>query len=50
MEVSFDHPYPQATLQEAEKMWLIACLAVMGCKRFDDVLLRYDSNQRGQEN
>ena len=50
MEVSFDNPYPQATLQEAEKMWLIACLAAMGNQRFDDILRRYDSKQRGQEN
>ena len=50
MEVSVDQPYPAVTLQEPEKMWLIACLATMGNKRFDDVLSRYDSNQSGREN
>jgi len=50
MEVSVDHPYPRMTLQEAEKMWLVACLAAMGGKRFDDVLSRYDSKQSGREN
>jgi len=50
MEVSVDHPYPGATLQEAEKMWLVACLAAMGNKRFGDVLGRYDSKQSGNEN
>ena len=50
MEVSVDHPYPRATLQEAEKMWLVACLAAMGNKRFDDVLSHYDSKQSGREN
>ena len=43
-------PYPGATLQEAEKMWLVACLAAMGNKRFDDVLSRYDFKQSGLEN
>lgn len=50
MEVSVDHPYPDATLQEAEKMWLVACLAAMGNKRFDDVLSRYNSKHSGGEN
>ena len=50
MEVSVDHPYPRAALQETEKMWLVACLAAMGNKRFDDVLSRYDSKQIGREN
>ncbi len=50
MEVSVDQPYPRATLQEPEKMWLVVCLATMGNKRFDDVLSRYDSKQRGREN
>ena len=50
MEVSLDHPYPRATLQEAEKMWLVACLAAMCNKRFDDVLGRYNSKQSGSEN
>src|ERR1044071_9584206 len=45
MEVSFEDPYPRTTLQEAEKMWLVACLAAMGNKRFDDVLGRYNSKQ-----
>ncbi|HZR20526.1 MAG TPA: hypothetical protein VFE51_24805 [Verrucomicrobiae bacterium] len=50
MEVSVDHPYPRAALQEPEKMWLVACLAAMGNKRFDDVLRRYSSKQSGSEN
>jgi hypothetical protein len=50
MEVSVDQPYPRATLQEAEKVWLAACLAAMGNKRFDDVLSRYDSKRSGREN
>jgi hypothetical protein len=50
IEVSIDLPYPRVTLQEAEKMWLVACLAAMGNKRFDDVLSRYDSKQSGREN
>jgi hypothetical protein len=50
MEVSVDQPYPRATLQEPEKMWLIACLAAMGNKRFDDVLSRYESKQSGRDN
>jgi hypothetical protein len=50
MEVSVDHPYPRATLQEVEKMWLVACLAEMGNKQFDDVLRRYSSKQSGSEN
>ena len=50
MEVSVDHPYPGATLQEAEKMWLVACLAALGNKRFGDVLGRYDSKHSGNEN
>ena len=50
MEVSVDQPYPRATLQEAEKMWLVACLAAMGNKSFDDVLGRYNSKQSGSEN
>jgi hypothetical protein len=48
--VEVDPPYPRATLQEAERMWLIARLAAMGNKRFDDVLSRYDSKQGGFEN
>ena len=50
MEVSVDQPHPRATLQEPEKMWLVACLAAMGNKRFDDILSRYDSKQSGREN
>ena len=50
MAVSVDHPYPGATLQEAEKAWLVACLAAMGSKRVDDVLNRYNSKQSGSEN
>jgi hypothetical protein len=50
MEVSIDQPYPRATLQEPEKMWLVASLAAMGNKRFDDVLSRYNSKQSGREN
>jgi hypothetical protein len=50
MEVSSEDPYPRTTLQEAEKMWLVACLAAMGNKRFDDVLGRYNSKQSGSEN
>jgi len=49
VEVSVDRPYPSANLQEAEKMWLVACLAAMGNKRFDDVLSRYSSKQSGSE-
>jgi hypothetical protein len=49
MEVSVDQPYP-LILQEAEKMWLVACFAAMGNKRFDDVLSRYDSKQSRREN
>ena len=41
---------PRATLQEAEKMWLVACLAAMGNKRFSDILCRYDSKQGGRDN
>jgi hypothetical protein len=50
MEVSIDQPYSRLALQEPEKMWLIACLAAMGNKRFDDVLSRYNSKQSGREN
>jgi hypothetical protein len=50
MEVSVDHPYPGAILQETEKMWLVACLAAMGNKRFDDVLTSYRSQQSAGEN
>lgn len=50
IEVSVDQPYPAATLQEGEKMWLIACLAALGNQRFNDVLSRYDSKQSGREN
>jgi hypothetical protein len=50
MDVSIHHPYPRATLQEAEKMWLVACLSAMGNKRFDDLLRHYDSKQSGREN
>ena len=50
IEVSIDQPYPRATLQEPEKMWLVACLAAMGKKSFEDVLTRYNSKQSGCEN
>ena len=50
MEVSVDQPCPRATLQEAEKMWLVACLAAMGNKRFADILSRYDSKPSGSDN
>lgn len=50
MEASVDQPYPGATLQEAEKMWLVACLTAMGNKRFDYVLIRYNAKQSGSEN
>ena len=50
IEVSVEQPYPRATLQEAEKMWLVACLAAMGDKRFEHVLSRCDSKQSGREN
>ena len=50
MEVSLEAPCPRTTLQGAEKMWLIACLAAMGNKRFDDVLSRYNFKQSGSEN
>jgi len=50
MEVSVDQPYPRVALQQPEKMWLVACLAAIGNKRFNDVLARYNSKQSGREN
>ena len=50
LEVSVEQPYSGATLQETEKMWVVACLAAMGNKRVDDVLNRYNSKQSGSQN
>ena len=50
IEVSVEQPFPRATLQETEKMWLVACLAAMGKSPFGDILARYNSKQSGCEN